>query len=351
MEPKSFPIEIQSYLNANLNSFSASIYLKEKEIDVVSYLNDIKETEFSHFKFEFFAKCLITTKKTNLFKIDISKTSINRDPVKGYFFLIEDNETNSFIAITPGNMKFLRRVVHTFLQKYLYEIISRVYINSKDIYNSIQLLQKSMNMSFYTRWCTGKRLFSETPDTLIKFMDKLIPFEDAFSQARKQKMSINWIQLESSKTKKIKFSISRTCDISSNLETLPTIYKIILNIINKGKETKTFLSGRELVIDSDAKPIVLKYNGNILEDLDKKRKLINTINKYNQCNYSVIHGGNPHIYLYISDKLDKSSFSLRSVGSDELLIIPLLKSSYSSLIRFIEFLSENFVEYEKLTEI
>jgi hypothetical protein len=55
--------------------------------------------------------------------------------------------------------------------------------------------------------------------------------------------------------------------------------------------------------------------------------------------------------MYLRDSIDSSSFSLRSVGSDKILLIPQLKATYSSLTRFIHFLTENFIEYEDMLEI
>jgi hypothetical protein len=351
------PYEIQSYINSNLSSFSASIYLRETDLDLCTHLSKIKEKNFPHFSFKFNCKKLLSIKSARLYMIEVSKISvnINHEESNGYFFLIEDIVNDAFVVITPDNKRFLKRVVHLFMQTYLYGAISRVYITSKDIYDILNKIEEDNNIKLFTRWCTGKRLFSQNPDTIIKFVDKLIPFDEAFEQAQREKMNINWIQIESKLEEldesRVKFSISRSCDVTSSLKNINLVYIIFGFILSKGKLTQSFLKGREIKPNTPARPIVLGFREKLLEDLDRKKKLIETFDKYKKCNYSVIHGGNPHIYLYISDRLDKSSYSIRSVGSDKILIIPLLKSTYSSLIRFIEFLSENFTEYESIKEI
>jgi len=58
--------------------------------------------------------------------------------------------------------------------------------------------------------------------------------------------------------------------------------------------------------------------------------------KYSRFSYSIVHGGNPHLFMYIMDRYDFSTFSLRSVGSDSLIITPQIKTSPESLMRFID---------------
>lgn len=57
-----------------------------------------------------------------------------------------------------------------------------------------------------------------------------------------------------------------------------------------------------------------------------------------------MHSGNPHVYLSILDRNDNSSFSVRTYGEDSLLLIPQIKTSSLSLMRFSEFLVSSFYE-------
>ena len=350
------PTEIRTILNANLDNFSASLYVEENPIDIDNFFEQKIRTDFSYYKYNFSHRRIIESKGVMLYTFNVEKIPANPDfePLKGLFFLIKDSINKIIFVISPENKKYLSRVVHSFMEDYFYTKISRVYITSKEIFEILEIIENKIKQPILSNWCTGTRLFSEHPDKIIRWGDKLISFRECFDLAKKEKMSINWIRSEAYDDEgyqKIKLDISRDCNLVSNLKWINEIYEALNIIITKGKEDLNLLSNKEIKEDSPARPILLSYPEKVLSNKELKEKFLETIDKYNRCNYSVIHGGNPHIYMYIKDSIDTSSFSLRSVGSNKILIIPQLKSTYAALMRFIHFLNENFTEYNKLNEV
>lgn len=350
------PLEIQTFLSSNVTNFVSCIYLKTENVDFSNYLNDLLFMDSTNSVFHFNYKKLVEINQKTLFQFNIKKvfSDKKKDPKEGFFFLIEDNLNKVYFAISPENKDFFNKVINPFIQEYFYDKISKVFITSKEIYNILARLEIILQNKVMTNWCTGKRVFQENPDTISKWTDKKVTFQQCFSKANQEKMSINWIRISSYDLKykrDVKMDISRDACISGNFHNITEIYNILNIIISKGKKDFKILNDKQITKNSPAIPIVLDYQTDILVNKELKEKLIGTINKYKNCTYSVIHGGNPHIYMYVRDSIDSSSFSLRTLGPGKILLIPQLKATYSSLIRFIHFLNENFTEYKELYEI
>lgn len=61
-----------------------------------------------------------------------------------------------------------------------------------------------------------------------------------------------------------------------------------------------------------------------------------------------MHSGNPYLHLMMRDIKDNSSYTLKNVSYRDLMICPQIISSNSSLIRILDFISNNIFEYEIL---
>jgi len=62
------------------------------------------------------------------------------------------------------------------------------------------------------------------------------------------------------------------------------------------------------------------------------------IENYRRCTYSVVHSGNPHLYMYVMDSVDYSTFSVRTAGTNRLVITPQVMTSAASMLRFAQHL-------------
>jgi len=149
--------------------------------------------------------------------------------------------------------------------------------------------------------------------------------------------------------KQIQFSISRKGELSFNRGPFDNYFSYILApIVEMSKERKKQFQGRSRrdQPDKKPKPLLVDFKKEIFDQEDTRHQFIKLLNKYKRCNYSVVHAGNPHIYVTIIDREDNSSFSIRTLGSNSLLLIPQVKTSALSLMRFSEFLVTSFYEGE-----
>ena len=98
--------------------------------------------------------------------------------------------------------------------------------------------------------------------------------------------------------------------------------------------------------DKKSRPITITFESEPFTDKEGVSALLKHIRDYTHCNYSVVHAGNPHLYMYVMDKIDYSTFSVRSLGSKKLIISPQLKSSAESMARFSDYVLSKFNDGE-----
>jgi hypothetical protein len=90
-------------------------------------------------------------------------------------------------------------------------------------------------------------------------------------------------------------------------------------------------------LDKTPLPIKLDFYTGIFESKDNISDFIEDLrDKYRRFSFSVVHGGNPHLFMYVMDRYDFSTFSIRSQGHNSLIITPQIKTSADSLMRFIQ---------------
>jgi hypothetical protein len=95
-------------------------------------------------------------------------------------------------------------------------------------------------------------------------------------------------------------------------------------------------SGRSMSESPDRrpKPITIVFDSQPFSSTEEISQVIDHIKSYTHCNYSVVHSGNPHLYMYIMDNVDYSTFSVRTLGIDKLVVSPQTRTSAESMIRF-----------------
>jgi len=104
------------------------------------------------------------------------------------------------------------------------------------------------------------------------------------------------------------------------------------------KRSRTELPQKEV------RPILLKFDSNVFEDASVRKELVNVVSAYSNCEYSIIHEGNPYVYIAVLDKLDNSSFTIRTYDSYSLMVIPQIRTTKTSLVRFSKYLLDKFHE-------
>ncbi len=351
------PSDIQLILSGNLIPSTSTVYLNEYKEDIYTLIKSIKEFNFRYYKFKFHSNEILKTGQFLLIEVFLTKIANREDSkeVKGTFYILEDLEEAKLFIFTKNNIRFMNKAIHVFMNHYFYPQISRVYLTSKEIFDLLVGLEKLIKSQLLCRVCSGKGLFAKIPETIVSYQKgkKLKNFKEAFEKALDDNKWVHYIYLESHSKDygNIKFSISRDGNIHLINGKFELLVQLIYNIYEIGDKWSKVLKEREIKPKQRPKPILLKYKSNILSEKENRERLIEEISNYHECSYSIIHGGNPHIYMYILDRLDKSSFSLRSLGGSTLLVTPQLMTTYASLMRFIDHLVQNFSEYDEMNEI
>ena len=272
---------------------------------------------------------------------------MKRRKLEGSFLALQSGE--SVYLITGQPTEFLNDGLLYLAQKMYPELIM-AYITSEEIYEILGSFSKAVEVElFYTKF-VAKKMFGRA-STDISFATKrepkeYDPYTEAFKKARSRGLWIDAIRVFS-KSAPIEFNISRSGTLKYYRGTFETYYNFLLSEIWRfyAQRLKRFENrGRRDQPEKEPSPLLVKFDSNVFEDVVVRKQLIKVIGDYDFCSYSVVYGGNPHVYMSIVDRIDNSSFSLRTYGSDSIVIVPQVKSTKAALIRFSKHLLDNFRE-------
>jgi len=272
---------------------------------------------------------------------------IKRRKLEGSFLALQLGE--SIYLITGQPTEFLNDGLFYLAQKMYPELIM-AYITSEEIYEVLGSFSKSVGVElFYTKF-VAKKMFGKA-STDISFATKrepkeYDPYTEAFREVRSRGLWIDAIRIFS-KSAPIEFSISRSGVLKYYRGTFDTYYNFLLSEIwgFYAQRLKRFENrGRRDQPEKEPNPLLMEFDSNVFEDVAVRKQLIKIIGDYDFCSYSVIYGGNPHVYVSIVDRIDNSSFSLRTYGPNSIVIMPQVKSSKAALMRFSKHLLDNFRE-------
>ena len=143
------------------------------------------------------------------------------------------------------------------------------------------------------------------------------------------------------------FSISRSGTFKFTRGTLDAYYEYFLTQIGvlAIERWKIFEKrSRDEVPNKEVKPVLVKFSTNVFEQTEDRKQFLAILENYSNCEYSVIHAGNPHLNVVILDKLDNSSFTVRTYGTESLMLIPQIRTTSASLVRFSKHLLDSFQE-------
>ena len=272
---------------------------------------------------------------------------MKRRSLKGRFLALQSGE--SVCLITGEPTKFLNDGLF-YLTREMYPELIMAYITSEEIHDVLRSFSKAFEVELFYSKSVVKRMFGRA-FTGIGFATKrepkaYHPYGDAFKDARSRGLWIDNIRVFS-KGASVDFSISRSGLLKYYSGTFETYYNLLLSKIWEfyAQKLKRFENrGRRIQPKKEPNPLLIKFDSNIFEDIAVRKQLIKVIGNYDFCSYSVIYGGNPHVYMSIVDRVDNSSFSLRTYGPDSIVIVPQVKSTTAALMRFSKHLLDNFRE-------
>lgn len=252
-------------------------------------------------------------------------------------------------VITESHPSFLREGV-MYLSRELYPNLMISYVTAEEIFEILQHFSKARKTELLYSKYVAKKMFGR-PFTALGYAakkeEKNLPFTEAFSKARNLGLWIDSIRVFSEDDPRIDFRLSRGGFLTYYLGSFEGYYNDILVPIQdySVKRLKVFeKKGRRENPDKEPRPFLINFDSNVFEDTFIRKELVNVIASYDFCNYSVIHDGNPHVYINIVDRVDNSAFSLRTYGSDSLVIVPEVKATKASLMRFSKHIMEKFRE-------
>jgi hypothetical protein len=136
--------------------------------------------------------------------------------------------------------------------------------------------------------------------------------------------------------------------------TFDTIFNnLIIPSIDIAKQRMNNFFGRSMSERKDkiALPIKIDFYTPAFETKERINSFLKKISEYTQCYYSIVHGGNPYLFMYVIDRYDSSSFSVLSNGDNSLIITPQIRTSPDSMMRFTQYILDNFQDGDLITEV
>lgn len=263
-------------------------------------------------------------------------------------------QTDDDLYVFSGtSTNFFNKTVLRILKK-LYPEVLFAFIHSDSIYNILTQFEKKQNVTLNYDRVVRKIIFGKTPRTQLdweraKEGREYSTFEQAFQKFEDENMWVDSIRVFSKEQsrKSFHFGVSRKGAVSFYMGRFDVIFSDVLQHITAYSKTqREQFKHRSRSEQPDKKPklLIVRFGKNIFEKPEIHKKFSKILTKYPNCSYSIVHSGNLHTYLSVLDRNDNSSFAVRTYGNNSLLLIPQIKTSSLSLMRFSEFLSYWFYE-------
>jgi hypothetical protein len=262
-------------------------------------------------------------------------------------------EQSSYALQTPEQYVFLMSKAPSKFFKWrvipfashLYPELIRIYATSLDLLQVLSSYQESLERSLFCSSVVMKRLFGERFTDVHFGTDRL--FEDAFRIASTRGSWVDYIQVYDESKKHVVLSVSRDGRVTVRRGSFAKIFEaILLPLAEQANKKYNFMNHRERQSQpqNQIKPFLLSYDEPLFDKREVVTRLRNVIESYTYCYYTVVHSGNPYLYIMISDTLDNSAFSVRTSGDRTIMVVPQVRATPDSLVRFHRFLSEQFRE-------
>jgi len=265
------------------------------------------------------------------------------EQISGNFLVLQKS---CFVFLITGlSPSFLRNCL-MYIAKQLYPDIMVAYITADEINQILGSLSgKKRTKLFYSKF-VAKKVFGER-ETSLGYGHKV--YTEAFKKVleARPRLWIDSINVFSEDAVDLEFRLGRQGNLTYRKGNFQEYYEYVLSQIAGycGRRLRIFEKrGRRETVDKEVHPLVIQYNSKVFDEPIARKQLIDVIADYDFCNFSVIHNGNPHVYLNIVDRVDNSTFSLRTYGADSLVLAPQVKTSRASLMRFSKHLQDRFQE-------
>ena len=246
--------------------------------------------------------------------------------------------------------EFFRRALR--IARMLHPSVMTPFSESSEIRRILAQFERRTGVSLLHKRSVKRSIFGSMPKTSVEWDRNAENREyqgvaDVFETARTSDLLIDSLRVFANGEGNLDVAVSRRGTVTVHAGDFGSIYDhILVPIMSGAAKRKEHFSHRSRSECSDKRPrpLLVKYDRNAFADEDNRDRFCKLIDSYTHCNYSIVHAGNPHIYISIVDRIDNSSLALRSIGDDSLAIIPQIRTSEASLMRVTAFLSSAFWE-------
>lgn len=352
--------EIAFYLSSNLKAdkqihsppVKSKFYILRKPLtDIFSQDSETNSFRINLPRYSYHFKLKVSDERSKLWLVFITYKRKN-ELVKGATWVIERSNSLLLVAKT-------RRAIFGLCERafnHLFPEISQFYLTRIEFIQLIKKYENQYQYNLVSSNYTLKRSKSsgegEKRRTTITYTTKT-NLGDIFDEADAKNMWISTLQIYGTKKRsdgfveivKLGFGNNTKMNIKRGyaIKTLEFFQTEIETVaIQRYKLLRN--RSRSKTTEHQIKPLILEFEENVFESKDKIDEFLETIVKYKNSQYSIIHSGNPHLFMTISDTKDSSTLNIKSVGLNLAVIIPQIRTSASSLLRFISFIIKNYGE-------
>jgi hypothetical protein len=265
--------------------------------------------------------------------------------IAGSFYALQKKP---FLFFVTGERNVFFSKVLLPLSRTMFPTAIRTFVTSEDLFQLLDEFSKAMGVELRYTECFSRKMFGKafSDRRHEKRIDptKYELFTVAFKRSREQEGRVNRIRVFGNG---YDFSISRSGIVKIYKGDFVSFYRYFaLEFVERAtRKWKVFEKrSRTELPQKEVRPILLKFDSNVFEDVSVRKELVNLISSYSDCEYSVIHEGNPYVYIAVLDRLDNSSFTIRTYDSDSLMVIPQIRTTKTSLVRFSKYLLDRFHE-------
>ena len=269
----------------------------------------------------------------------------------GNFFILEHPDYNKvYVALTIESNDFFRRAMLPSFER-LYPHVMMTFITHKRLRKLLEKFQVENQFSdlIITR-ASHKFRFNKKGKH-----DKVVPMvswpnmdlEEAFDWVYKnngwfQSLQFQGIRQNSPVTE---ISITRQGVVRAATMFSKVFEGFVLPICKTIHENIEFFGNRSRRDNRDlsAKPLAIDFGPDQFADSSENMEFIQSLKRLNKASVSVIHG-NPYIHLSVVDYFDGSTFDLWVLNSRQLVIVPQMKGSISSIKRVINHIFDTYAE-------
>jgi len=315
-----------------------------------SVLNDILENSSKSTQYYKFEWKINKNLKKNIYELNLKiESHFGSYQIKSFYIILSEEE-RFILAIGYLSSKNLKRI-EAFFESF-FPKISNTFLTQNEIKQMIySLIKNYYSVEYKMITYSQKAIDGKIPRKAVDYI--LGDLKTKILELENEHKSIYTIELlifETEENNIFQFRYNRMNKLIWYKGKVDEFINILNIIYNKIIEKFDYLDKRERkdTSNNDTKPFILRFNESIFSTKEKISFFIDSLTNFPKCTYAVMHSGNPYLHLMMRDIKDNSSYTLKTVNHRDLMICPQIISSNSSLIRILDFISNNIFEYEIL---